>query len=92
MRFAQEAVEVGHSPVLRIDGFVVGDVVSEIDLRGRVDRAQPDRVHAQRLHVVEALRDALQVADARAVAILEAARIDFVDEGVFPPRLGAPCV
>ena len=37
------------------------------------------------LQVVEALGDAVQVADAVAVRVLKAARIDLVDDGVLPP-------
>ena len=80
-----ETVEVGQGAVLRIDVFVVGDVVAEVDLRRWVDGREPDGVDAEVLEVVEALGDALQVADAIEIRVLKAARIDLVDDGVLPP-------
>ena len=80
-----QAVEVRQRAVLRIDVLVVGDVVAEIDLRRGIDGREPDRVDAEFLQVVEALGDAVQVADAVAVRVLKAARIDLVDDGVLPP-------
>ncbi len=80
-----QAVEVGEGAVLRIDVLVVGDVVAEVDLRRGIDGREPDGVDAELLQIVEALGDAVQVADAVAVGILKAARIDLVDDGVLPP-------
>ena len=83
--FGDEAVEVGEGAVLGVDGFVVGDVVAEVDLRGGVHGGDPDGVDAEGLEVVEALGDAVEVADAVAVGVLEAAGVDLVDDGVLPP-------
>ena len=44
------------------------------------------RIDTKRLEVVETLGDSIEVADAVAVRILKAARIDFIDNGVLPPR------
>jgi hypothetical protein len=41
--------------------------------------------------VVEPLNDPAQVADADAVAVGEAARVDLVDDALFPPRLSRVC-
>ena len=80
-----EAIKIGHRAVLRIDRGVVGDVVAEVDLWRRVDGRQPDRIDAERLQVVEARCDAVEIADSVAVGILETARIDLVDDRVLPP-------
>ena len=72
----------------RIDVGVVGDVVAEVGHRRAVDRRQPDRVGAEVAHVLEALGDAAQVADAVAVGVGEGARIDLVDDGRAPPGRG----
>ena len=37
------------------------------------------------MEIVEALGDAVEVADAVVVGVLEAARVDLVDDGVLPP-------
>ena len=81
----EEAIEVGEGAVLGVDGGVVGDVVAEVDLRGRIHGGDPDGVDAEGLEVVEARGDAVEVADAVAVGVLEAARVDLVDDGVLPP-------
>jgi hypothetical protein len=46
-RFLHQRVEVLHGAVLRVDGFVVGDVVAEVDLRRGIHGRDPDRVDAQ---------------------------------------------
>ena len=46
------------------------------------------RVDAEPGEIVEPLANALQVADAVAVRVLEGARIDLVDDAVLPPGLG----
>jgi hypothetical protein len=73
---------------LRIDALVVGDVVTEVYLRGRKEGSDPDAVDAQILQIVEMVGDAVEIADAVAIGVPEAARVDLVDDGVMPPRLG----
>ena len=86
-RFLHQMIEIGHGAVLRINRGVVGDVVAEVDLRRRIHRRDPDGVDAEIFQVVEALGDAVEVADAVAVRILKTARIDFVDDRVLPPHV-----
>ena len=78
-------VEVVERAQPRVDVAVVGDVVPAVGERGRVERAQPDGVDAERREVVDPRRDAGEVADPVAVAVGEAARIDLVDDGLAPP-------
>ncbi len=82
-----QLVEVGKRAVLRIDVLVVGDVVAEVDLRRRIHGRNPDRINPESLQVVELLRDAVQVADAVTVGVLEAAGIDLVNHRMLPPGL-----
>ena len=77
-----EIVEIGQRAVHRIDRFVVRNVVAEIDLRRREARRDPDRIDAKVLQIVELRRDAFQIADAVAVAVGKAPRIDLVEHGV----------
>jgi hypothetical protein len=80
-----QAVEVLERAEERLDGGVVGDVVAEVGHRRAVDRRQPHGVDPEPGEVGQAPPDALQIADAVAVGVLERARIDVVDRRVLPP-------
>ncbi len=81
----QQAVEVVQAAEQRINVAVIGDVVAEVGHRRPEERRDPDRIHAQRGNVVQALDDARQVAHPIAVGIEETARVDLVDDGSAPP-------
>ena len=81
----QHPVEVGHGAELLHHLAIVANVVSVVGVRRIVVRRQPDHVDAQLLQIVQARRDALQVADPIAVRVLKRARIDLVDDRFFPP-------
>ena len=84
---ARHAVEVGHGAELGHDFAVVADVIAVVRI-GRVEvGAEPDDVDAEVLEVIEAAGDAVEVADAVAVRVLEGARVDLVDDCFFPPAL-----
>ena len=83
----EKRVEVRHRAEVLHDGAVVGDVIAIVVVGGLVDRGEPDDVDAELLEIRDAARDTRQVADAIAVRILEAARIDLIDDGLFPPGL-----
>jgi len=85
MRLGQQAVEVGQGAEQRVHIAVIGDVVAEVGHRRGEERGDPDRVHAQRGHVVQPVDDAGQVAHPVAVGIEEAARVDLIDDGAAPP-------
>ena len=78
-------------PVLGRDIGVVADVVAEVVLRARVHRRQPDGVDAEggigASQVLQPLADAVEIADAVAVRVGEAARIDLVDDRPVPPAV-----
>ena len=73
-RLGDEPVEILQRAEQRVDACVVGDVVAVILHRRGVDRARPDRVAAEPGDVLEPLLDALQVAHAVAVRVLERRR------------------
>ncbi len=83
-----QMIEIAEGAVHRIDVFVVGHVVAEVHLRGRKAGGDPDRVDAELLQVVELGGDAVEVTDAVAVAVGEAARIDLVEHRMLPPLVG----
>jgi len=71
-----------------LEPFGVNPIVArenEVGQRRRVDGRQPDGVDPQPLEVVQPSRDACQVAHAVPITVLEAARVDLVDDGVVPP-------
>lgn len=87
-------VKLGESADARVDVPVVRNIVcvsalaekpdwtkltASIFQRRGVERAQPDRVHAQLLQVVHLRYDTLEVSYAVAVRVTEGARVDLVD-------------
>ena len=87
VRLGEQLVHVLQRAEQRVDVLVVGDVVAVVVLRGPVDRGQPQHVHAKISQIIETAGDALQVADAVAVRVLEGTRVDLVDHRVGPPRV-----
>ncbi|MNV63607.1 hypothetical protein D3C71_1562110 [compost metagenome] len=85
MCLGQQPVEVGQVAEQRVDVALVGDVVAEIGHRRLEERRYPNRVHAQRRDVIQALDDAGQVAHAVTVGVQETARINLVNDGTAPP-------
>jgi len=98
MRLRQKQVEVAEAPERRIDVPVVRNVVAEVGHRRAIEGREPDPIDAQRprcavVQVVEACRDAGEVADTVPVRILERAWIDLVEDALSPPRTAhAPIV
>ena len=87
VRFGKQLVHILQRAEQRIDILIIGNIVAIVILRGPVDRGQPQHVHAEVGQIIETAGDALQVADAVAVGILEGTRIDLVDDRVGPPRV-----
>ena len=84
-----ELHEVGEVAELGQHGGVVGDVVTAVAQGGLEERRQPEAVDAQPLQVVQLGGEALEVADAVAVAVLEGADEDLVEDGALEP-VGIP--
>jgi len=83
--FADQTIEVGERPVEGIDGGVIRNVVAKIHQGRGIDGADPDGVNAQVAKVIEARNNPIDVAYAIAVRILEAARINLIEDRVLPP-------
>ena len=77
--------EVGEVAEFGEDGGVVGDVVAAVAQGGFEEGRQPDAVDAEPLQIVEFGGQALEVADAVAVAVLEGTDEDLVEDGAFEP-------
>src|ERR1700687_59542 len=85
--FAYQPVEIRHFPVKGIDGGVIGNVVTEIDEWRRIHGADPDGIDAQVANIIQPRSYPVDITDAIAVGVLEAARINLIDHRVFPPRI-----
>ena len=79
MRLRDQCLALVQGAEHRVDVAVVGDVVARIGLRRGIERAQPDRVDTQLRQVRQLRPNAVQIADAVAVGIGKAPRIDLVD-------------
>src|ERR1700724_535913 len=90
MRLAEQVIEYAQAAEKGVDVAVIRDVVTEIGHWRRIDRRYPNGVDAQPDEMIEAIDDAFQVADAIAVAVLEGARIDLIDDPRLPPRRYSP--
>ncbi len=85
LRLGDQRIEVNQRPVLRIDGFVIGDVVTEIYLWRRKAGRNPYRIHPKLLQIIQVLGNSLQVTGAVVIRIAKAPRIDLVDHRLPPP-------
>ncbi len=86
MRLAHEVGEILAAAVVGMHIAVVGDIVAVVFQRRRIKRQQPYRIHPQALDVVELFRQALEVADAVAVAVAKRLHMDLVDDRVLVPQ------
>ena len=87
-------LEVIHRAILRVDGEVIHHIVAVVGGRG-VDRHQPDAGHTQvgvrlRVAVVQVIQlfcDPIEVTDPIAVAVVETANEDLIEDRIVPPHL-----
>lgn len=77
-----ELLEVLHGSHGRVDGAVVGDVVSVVPARRGEEGIEPDVVHSQGGDVADLLDDAAQIAHAVTSGVAEGLGIDLVDDTV----------
>jgi hypothetical protein len=87
-----QGVEIGQGPEDRIDAGIVRDVIAEVLHRRGEEGRQPDAVHTQRGDVVQMGGDPRQIADAVAVRVGEAARIDLIQDAPRHHSVGASVV
>ena len=86
VRLVDEAAEVVDDAVVGMHAEEVGDVVAAVLERRRVHRQQPDAVDPEPLEVLELLGQPAQVARAVAVAVVEPAQVDLVEDGPLEPQ------
>ena len=83
--FFKQLFEIFKRSVVGIDLVVVGNVVAVVNKRGNIDRIQPQDVDAKLFKIRQFFDDALDVADSVVVRIVEALRINLIDDAFFPP-------
>ncbi len=87
LRGAGEGDEVAQCAEPWVDRVVVGDVVAVVAVRAGKEGQQPDAGGAERLDVVEPVRQSAEVADPVAVRVHVGVDVDAVDDGVLVPEV-----
>jgi hypothetical protein len=87
VRLVHELDEVAEGAEAGIDAVEVRDVVAVILVGRRHERPEPDRIDAERLEVVEAAHEPLEVAAPVAVAVHEGLDGQRVHDGVLVPEV-----
>src|SRR5215468_4296517 len=85
MRVGQKRIEIIETAENWIDIGVVADIVAEIRHWRRIDRRNPNGVHAEPLQIVEFAPNADEVTNAITVAVHKRAWIDLIDDATLPP-------
>ena len=85
-----QRLEVFHRAEARGDRAIVGDVVAIIALRRREERREPQEIDAEFSEVVESVPDAVEIAPAIAVRILERLRVNLIDDFICNIHLSFP--
>jgi hypothetical protein len=70
---------------LRMNGLVIGNVVTHVFLRRVVDGGEPNKINLQRLEIVELANNSIEVAYAVAIRIFERCWPYLITNGRFPP-------
>ena len=81
----EQPIEILESAKDRVNPTVVGNVITKVGHRGRINGRNPNRVDAEPMEIVQAQLDARKIADAVAVAVLERTGIDLVNDAALPP-------
>ncbi len=87
--FRDQPFRLGERPEGRVNGSIVGDIVSTVGKRRQVPGREPDGVHAELQKIPKPRPYTGQVADAVTVAVREAPDVHLVDDRPAPPlRVG----
>ena len=87
MGTSDEIVKVGEVSVNRINSGVIAHVVTVVETRGRKERSDPDRIHAEPGEVIEAIGDPPQIADPVTVAVGKGPYVHLVPDSAHPPGM-----
>src|SRR4026209_104213 len=84
VRFFQKMFEIFHSSILGIDRVIVGHIITVIG-RGWVDGHQPEAPDSQIVQIIQLFDDAVEIADAVAIAVTKGTDEDLIEYRVVPP-------
>src|SRR5437667_4778100 len=84
--FAQKPPNVPERTVGGMNVAVVGNIIAFVFQRRGAKRQEPDRRYTEIADVIELLGQAGEVANAIAIAVLESADMNFIDDGVLVPE------
>jgi hypothetical protein len=65
---------------------IIGDIVAIVLQRRGVEGQEPDSGDPEILQIIQLLRQPCEVSHPIAVAVIEGAGMEFVDDGVFVPQ------
>lgn len=85
VRFGDQCLRLVEGSVGRLDVAVVGDVVTCVGHRRGIPRVDPDGINSELRHIGQPHPQPVDVTDAVAVTVGEAADVDLVDDGGLPP-------
>ena len=83
---------VRHGPEHGIDGAVVGDIIAIVEHGGGKEGRHPDIVHAQTFQVGQFGANAVQIANAVAIAVAKRLYINLIDRIVLKVHPKASCL
>lgn len=88
MRGGDEGVKIFKRSQTRIDVTIIGNVVTAIDERRRIEGAHPNGVHSELGQIRHLGGDAVDIPQTRTRRVLKRTRIYLIDNGVRHPRTG----
>ena len=77
-------IRIGTEPGIHL--IEIDDIVTAIRPARHIDRIQPDRRDPQGLDIIQAGRNARQIADTVAITVLERRRINLIEHRIAQPR------
>ena len=91
MRFLKKGFELFQCTVSWIDAVIVGDIITIVSERGRVERKHPDSSNSQFLEIIQLFHQTLEIADTVTVTVAKGLDVKFVYDRVFVPEYPVFC-
>ena len=85
VRLIQHLLKLLQIPIIRVDIFIVGNIIAIICIRRRIERRKPYAVHTKRFYVRQFFVNAVQIADSVSVSIIKTSDPDLVKCHSFVP-------
>ena len=79
MCLVQHFPELFQVAVIRVDVFVIGNVITEVRVRRRINRTEPYAVHSEGLYIFQLVVNAVQIPDPIIVTVAKTAYPDLID-------------